>query len=127
MANNIKAGLNFVVSNTTDTWANVGIITANTIEVYTTDSSGNPLSYRPDHVINTLTDTGVNAGQGYQLNSKIVREMDCFKERTVLDFSTDEFPSLPDAVQAITLNADEYAALGTKDENTLYIIPKPGL
>lgn len=74
MANNIDAGLNFVTAKVTNTWFNVGITTANTVEVYTT-VEGNPVSYRPNKTINTLTATGVVEGQGYQLTSKIDRDM----------------------------------------------------
>lgn len=77
MANNVKSGLNFIVGKINATWADIGLATVNTLEIYTT-INGTPVSWRPDKLINTLTTGGIVLGQGYLLNSKADRDLTAF-------------------------------------------------
>lgn len=72
MATNIKTGLNFVTAKITNTFATLSLTGVNVLEIYTTDSSGNPISWRPGKLINTLPDSaGIVANTGYLINAKI--------------------------------------------------------
>lgn len=72
MATNIKTGLNFVSAKITSAFVDLGLSGTNVLEVYTTDESGNPISWRPGKLINTLPESaGIVADKGYLINSKI--------------------------------------------------------
>lgn len=69
---NIKTGLNFVTAKVTDSFESLQLNQTNVREVYTADSNGNPVSWRPDKAINTLsTSDGIIADKGYMINAKI--------------------------------------------------------
>lgn len=88
MATNIKTGLNFVTSKITSTFAILSLTGTNVREVYTTDTGGNPISWRPDKVINTLPESaGIVANQGYLINAKVDFENIYFAPPLVLPAS----------------------------------------
>lgn len=76
-----------MTASTSATWGEVGLITANTVEVYASNN-GNPVSWRPNKTINTLKDTGIVAGKGYQINAKLAMDKNEFFTKGVLGVLT---------------------------------------